>query len=179
MIIETRPESELWMGPDDSAPLHLKHSNSPARAIELDLDSLHGAGFGFGFGFIEYPLAGFAAEHPKTVATIYTYETPSTNFGNPYDAVFIGVIGARKTKILKVIERALQYRHGVPDAVIKDYLSEESSGTRKVRIGDSPDSIRFESTQRVYHIEDRHLWAPFEKGRWYTDPEWTWALNPR
>ena len=178
MIIETRPESELWMGPDDSAPLHLKHSNFPARAIELDLDSLHGAGFETGFGFIEYPLAGFAAEHTKMIATIYTHETLSTNFGNPYNAVFFGVIGVRKTRILKVIEMALQYRHGVPNAVIEEYLGGESSGTRQVRVGDSPDSIRFERNQRVYHIEDGRLWAPFEMGRWYTDPKWLWALHP-
>ncbi|MCY3875472.1 MAG: hypothetical protein OXF88_14420 [Rhodobacteraceae bacterium] len=172
MIIETRPESELWMGPDDSAPLHLKHSNSSARTIELDLDSLHDAGFETGFGFIEYPLAGFAAEYPKTVATTYAHDTYSTNFGNHYNAVFIGVIGAKKTKILKIIERALRYRHGVPDAVIKDYVEDGDPGTREVRVGDSPDSISFERSQCVYHIEDGRLWARFEKGRWYTDPEW-------
>ena len=140
--------------------------------IELDLDSLHGAGFQTGYGFIECPLAGFAAEHADTVATIYAHETPSTNFGNLYNAVFIGVIGARKTKILKIIEMALRYRQGVPDTVIRDCLNEGATGTRQVRVGDSPDSIRFERKQRVYHIEDGRLWAPFEKGRWYTDPEW-------
>ena len=178
MIIETRPESELWMGPDDVTPLHLKHSNSPARSIELDLYSLHSAGFQTGFGFIEYPLAAFAAENPDTVATIYAHDTPSTNFGNTYDAVFIGVIGARKTTILKIIEAALQKRQGVPDAVIKDCLDEGATGTRQIRVGDSPDSIRFGENQRVYHIEDGRLWAPFEKGRWYTDPEWLWAIHP-
>ena len=178
MIIETRPESELWMGPGDSAPLHLKHSNSPARTIEMDLDSLHAAGFQTGYGFIENPLAGFAAKYPNTVATIYAHDTPSTNFGNHYNAIFFGVIGAGKTKILKIIEMALQYRHGVPDAVIQDCLEMGGAGTRQVRVGDSPDSIRFERNQRVYHIEDGYLWAPFEMGRWHTDPEWLWALHP-
>ena len=172
MVIKTRPESEMWKVPDDSAPLNLKHSNSPARTIELDLDSLHSAGFETGLGFIEYPLAGFAAEHPKTVATIYAHDTPSTNFGNFYNAVFFGVIGTKKTKILKIIEMALLYRHGVPGAVIRDYLDEGSSGTRKVRVGSSPDSIRFKKNQHAYHIEDGRLWAPFEMGRWYTNPEW-------
>ena len=172
MVIKTRPESEMWKGMDSRPPLHLKHSNSPARTIELDLDSLHSAGFESGFGFIEYPLASFAAEHPKTVATIYTHDTPSTNFGNYYNAIFIGVIGAKKTKILKIIERALQYRQGVPDAVIKDYLDEGATGTRKIRIGDSPDSIRFKRNQHVYHVEDGRLWAPFDMGRWYTNHEW-------
>lgn len=172
MVIKTRPESEQWKGMDTSPPLHLKHSTSPARTIELDLDSLHSAGFEAGFGFIEHPLAGLAAEHPRTVATIYAHETYSTNFGNHYNAVFIGVIGARKTKILKVIETALQYRQGVPEAVVKEYMEDESAGTRKVRVGDSPDSIRFKNNQHVYHIEDGRLWAPFDMGRWYTNREW-------
>ncbi len=172
MVIETRPESEMCKGVDSSPPLHPEHSSSPTRTIELDLDSLHGAGFETGFTFIEYPLASFATENPKTIATIYTFVTPSANFGNFYNAVFIGVIGAKKKKILNVIKTALKYRRGVPDAVIQDCLSEESSETRKVRVGDSPDSIRFERNQQVYHIEDGRLWAPFEMGRWYTNQEW-------
>ncbi len=172
MAIKTRPESEIWKVIDSCPPLHLKHSNSPVRTIELDLDSLHGAGFEAGFGFIEYPLAGFAAENPKAVATIHAYETLSTNLGGYYNAVFLGVVGAKKKAILKIIKTAVQYRRGVPDAVIQDYLSEGSTETRKVRIGDSPDSIGYGRNRHVYHIEDGQLWAPFEMGRWYTDPEW-------
>ena len=171
MIIETRPESIIRNRAEGGTPLHLKHAMSPSRTIELDLDSLHNAGFG-DFSFVQYPLAGFAAMHSETVATIYAHDTPSTNSGYFHNAVFLGVIGNRKKKILELLKVALGHRRGVPDGVIEEYMDLASPERQKVRVGDSPDSIVFEKNQCVYHIEDGRLWAPYETGKWYTDEKW-------
>ncbi len=142
MTIETRPESEAWRGAGGEKPLHLSHSNSPVRTIELDLYSLNNAGFE-DVSFVEYPLAEFAAEHLEAIATIYAHETQSTNFGDLCYAVFFGVVGSNDGKILEILKSALQYRHGVPDAVIKEHLGHTATGKKRVRVRNSPDSIAF------------------------------------
>ena len=177
MTIETRPESEAWRGSGGEKPLHLSHSNSPIRTVELDLDSLNNAGFE-DVSFVEYPLAEFAAKHRETIATIYAHETQSTNFGDLYYAAFFGVVGSNYGKILEILKSALQYRLGVPNAVIKEHLDHTAPGKRKIRVRNSPDSIAFKKIQRAYHIEDGRLWAPYEMGRWYTNDEWSRTACP-
>lgn len=149
----TRPESETdarqdWRNYTDRTPLKFKRSRLPIETIELDLDSLHRARSGSGFSFIDYPLANYAEEYSDVIATIYTYETFSSNFQPPCNAVFFGVIGNNTQKILEIANSTLCSLRGV-----------------HVRAGES---IRFEEYQRILHIEDGRLWAPYEAGTWYS-----------
>ena len=127
MPIETRPESEAWRSAGGETPLHLSHSNSPIRTIELDLDSLGNAEFE-DVSFVEYLLAEFAVRHHETVAPIYAHDTPSTNFGDFNNAVFLGVVGSNDVKILKILKSDLQYRRGIPDAVIREQYDRRLRG---------------------------------------------------
>ena len=152
--MQTRPESETdgrqdWRNYTDRTPLRFKRSRSPIETIELDLDSLHRARSGGGFSIIENPLTDYAEKSSDVIATVYTYETLSSNFQSLCNAVFFGVIGNSTQKILEIIESTLRSLRGV-----------------HVRAGES---IMFDDHQRIYHIEDGRLWAPYEEGTWYSD----------
>ena len=152
-MIITRPESEIesdqdWRDYTDRTPLELKSSRSPVGTIELDLDSLHRAGFA-GWGFVDTLLGRYAAENEDVAATMYVYETPSSNFGTICNSVFFGAIGSKKKEILEVVESTFRALKGV-----------------RVR---ASDYIRFEGYQRVRHIEEGRLWAPYEAGVWFSE----------
>ena len=156
----TRPESEAcsqqdWLDYTDRTPLEFQWSQRPARTIELDLDSLHRAGFDAGWDFINFPLGRFAAENEDVTATIYQYETQSADFGPPIcNVVFLGVVGARRKKILRIIEST---------------LAGKGSNIR-MRPGES---IPFEEGKRILHMEDGRLWAPGEACTWESHERWS------
>lgn len=120
----------------------------PIETIELNLDSLHRVRSGGGSSIVEIPLTDYAEKNPDVIATVYTYETFSSNFQLPCNSVFFGVVGNNSQKVLEVVESTLRSLRGV-----------------HVRAGES---LVFDESQRIYHIEDGCFWAPYEEGTWYS-----------
>lgn len=150
----TRPESEVeshqhWRDYTDRTPLRFRWSHSPTRTIELDLDSLHRTGSHYEWGFIDFPLGKYATKNEDLTATIYVYETFSSNFMPACNSVFFGVIGKKEKEILEVMESTFRALQGV-----------------RVR---ASESMQFEEYQRVRHIEGGRLWAPYEAGVWCSE----------
>ena len=146
------------------SPLHIKWSASPAQTIELDLDSLHDSGRHAGWGFIAVPLGKYAAKNKGVTATIYSYETPSGNWGYLHNAVFFGMAGQKKSAILNIILSAFQSMHGEPG---------EAGKARSVQARYSPDLISFEKERACFHIEDGKIWRPNDiPETWYNDSSW-------
>ena len=146
------------------SPLHIKWSALPAPTIELDLDSLHDSGCHAGWGFIAVPLGEYAAKNKETTATIYSYETPSSNWGYLHNAVFFGVTGQKKSVILNIILSAFRSVHGEPD---------EAGKTRSVHARNSADLVPFDKEHACFHIEDGKIWRPNDiPETWYNDSSW-------
>jgi hypothetical protein len=134
------------------------------QTIELDLDSLHSAGHHAGWSFIAVPLGKYAAQNDGMICTVYTYDTPSVNWGYFHNAVFFGAIGQKTSAMLNVILSAFQS--------VRSELG-ESGEVYPVYARSSTDFVSFEKEYAALHIEDGKIWRPNDMPEtWYNDPSW-------
>jgi hypothetical protein len=80
-------------------------------------------------------------------ATIYVYQGPSINFHQQTWSAFFGVAGDEK--LLDVLLNAFRGAK-VANARFSDFI-DPSTATRE------------------FHIQDGHVWRPFESGTWYAE----------
>ncbi|GAB3419999.1 hypothetical protein NX774_08170 [Massilia agilis] len=128
--------------------LHFVQSREPMATVEIDLNTIPGDELGYS-GLVQAALAPFAARHPQLRATVYVYQGPSINFGQPAYCAFFGVAGDR---------RVLQALH------------DGFSTTRGLKARYS-ESIVQSQALRQYHLEDGELWRPDEEHVWCAGDE--------
>lgn len=125
--------------------LQLVKPNGPLPTVEIDIDSLPEELQQYG-DFVVDALTPFAF-NSGIVATIYVYQGPSVNFHQQTWSAFFGV--ANNKSLL--------------DAIFKSF-----SAIKNINIRYS-DSISPSSATMDFHLQDGHVWRPYEAGTWYCD----------
>lgn len=126
--------------------LRIVRKREPLATVEVDLGSISQDYRGYD-QLAGQALASLAARSQSTRATIYVYQSGSTNFGDRSDSAFFGVAGA---------SRILEELHGVFSTV------------RGLRVRYS-DFILASDAVCQYHLEGGKLWRPLDDGIWYAD----------
>lgn len=124
--------------------LSLKYARNPMPSVELDLAEVELLHPGYG-PVANRILAQYAQTHPKTCASIYTYEGPSCNFIALGWSVFFAGKGCNQ--VLTALYQQLR-----------------SAGLKNVRMSDyiSPGTAMMQ-----FHLQDGVLWRPDDVIHWY------------
>jgi hypothetical protein len=125
--------------------LQLVKPNGPLPTVEIDIDSLPEELQQYG-DFVVDALTPFAS-NSGIVATIYIYQGPSVNFHQQTWSAFFGVANSKS----------------LLDAIFKSF-----SAIKDINIRYS-DFISPSSATTDFHIQDGHVWRPYEAGTWYCD----------
>lgn len=129
---ETKPHDEMNIQWDDQEMI----------SLEIDCDSLDSV------GIFDYFAPAIAALEPIAatleVATVYSIEIPSLNFGTPCNSIFMCVVGDEY--ILKKI-----------------FTAYKNIGNVRCRYSDmlSPDEMNC-----ILQVVDGYVWQPYEPGTW-------------
>jgi hypothetical protein len=78
----------------NTTDLHLRSSKEPLASVEVDLDSIPDERCGYS-DIVADGLASWAASNPDETATIYCFDTVSTNFRERTNSTFFGVVGKK------------------------------------------------------------------------------------
>ena len=130
--LEVRSKDDLSVS---RPPVHL-------ATVEVDSDSLEEVGVFYSLSPAIEALLPLAVK--GEVATIYTYETPSYNFGTPCNSIFIGVVG----------------KEGTLHAILRKY-----SSINGVRCKLS-ESIPGKDAICSLHVSHGKVWEPHEGDTW-------------
>lgn len=130
--LEVRSQVDLAVSPP---PAHI-------ATVEVDSDSLEEVGVYYSLSPAIEALMPLAVK--GEVATIYTYETPSYNFGTPCNSIFIGVVG----------------KEGTMHAILRKYAS--INGVR-CKLSES---IPGKDAICSLHVSHGKVWEPHEGDTW-------------
>jgi hypothetical protein len=125
--------------------LQFVKSRDPLPTVEIDLDCIPKELHGYG-DLITNAITPVAARSPNMRATIYVYQGLSINFHQQTWSAFFGIAGDKK--LLDVLLNTFRGAK-LANARFSDYI-DPSTATRE------------------FHVQDGHVWCPFESGTWYT-----------
>jgi len=114
---------------------------SPLPSVEVDTEGRSGVSTVLASALVG-PLVAFARAKPKALATLYLYESPSFNFGQPTQSAFVAVSGP--TALLQRVHSTL-------------------GSLFAVRFGDY---ISYEPCVPLLHLEAGVLYEPTPTGQW-------------
>ena len=134
-------------------------SQDAIPTVEVDIDSIPSSEYFDDLLFVA--LKQYAASNPKTTATLYVYESQSTNFHEPTYSAFVGIAGT--DKLLPVALNAFRKIEGVR-ARYSDYIG-------------------ISQGQPKFQIQEGDVWQPSDALTWYSgasnntgdDPEESWG----
>ena len=132
----------------EESNLHIKRPRSRIATIEVDVFSLETQDEPFP-KVIQRVLNRLAKDERKPCFSVYTYITQSYNFREPTTSILIGATGGQK-----ILEPLLMYFRSI-------------KGVR-ARAGEY---INPRQALLEYHIEDGHVWKPYEEGFWWHQDE--------
>jgi hypothetical protein len=125
--------------------LQFVKSRDRLPSVEVDLDCIPEELHGYG-DLIANAITPVAARSSNMRATIYVYHGPSSNFHQKTWSAFFAVAGDKK--LLDVLLNAFRGAK-LANARFSDYID--------------PSTATIE-----FHVQDGHVWCPFESGTWYT-----------
>ena len=128
--------------------LQFVKSREPLPTVEIDLDCIPEELHGYG-DLIANAITPVAARSLNMRATVYVYQGPSINFHQQTWSAFFGVAGDKK----------------LLDALLNAFRGAKLANVR------FSDYIDPSTATREFHVQDGHVWRPFEAGTWYSDSQ--------